>query len=83
MPIVIHTDNQAALDIAADPVFHPKTKHFALDCHFVREQVQSNLIQPTYLPSSLQLADIFTKELGPQAHWNLISRLNVTSPPSI
>lgn len=37
LPITIHSDNQAALDIATDPVFHLKTKHFALDCHFVRE----------------------------------------------
>lgn len=36
LPILVHTDNQAALDIAADPVFHLKTKYFALDCHFVR-----------------------------------------------
>lgn len=52
LPIVIFTDNQAALDIADDPVFHPKTKHFALDCHFVREQVQSHLIRPVYAPSA-------------------------------
>lgn len=83
LPVTIHSDNQAALDIIADPVFHPKTKHFALDCHFVREQVQSQLIQPRYLPSSSQLADIFTKGLGRQAHWNLLSRLNVMQPHSI
>lgn len=83
LPVVIHSDNQAALDIAADPVFHPKTKHFTLDCHFVREQVQSNLIKPTYLPSVFQLADIFTKGLSRSAHWKLLSRLNVTQPHSI
>lgn len=80
LPIVIHTDNQAALDIAKDLAFHPKTKHFALDCHFVREQVQSQLVHPQYLPSNLQLADIFTKGLGRVPHWQLLHRLNVKSP---
>lgn len=83
LPIIIHSNNQAALDIAADLVFHPKIKYFALDCHFVREQVQSKLIQPLYLPGSSQLADVFTKGLGRQAHWQLLSRLNVIQPPSI
>lgn len=62
-PTIIYCDNQAALDIAADPVFHPKTKHFALDFHFVREQVQAGLIRPVYVPSNLQLADILTSWL--------------------
>lgn len=78
-PITIYCDNTAALDIAADPVFHTKTKHFALDCHFVREQVQSKLISPQYIASSSQLADLLTKGLHKRAHWSLLSSLNVLS----
>lgn len=64
-------------------VFHPKTKHFALDCHFVREQVQNGLIRPVYIPSTLQLADILTKGLPRQSHWNILSHLNVKQAQSI
>lgn len=82
-PIWVQCDNSTALDIAADPVFHTKTKHFALDCHFVREQVQQQLINPVFIPSSLQLADLFTKGLHKRAHWDLLSRLHVISSHTI
>lgn len=82
-PTIIHSDNQTALDIAVDPIFHPKTKHFAMDCHYVREQVQSQVISLIYVPSYLQLADILTKGLSKKAHRIILSRLNVCQAHSI
>lgn len=83
LPVVVHCDNQDALDITADPVFHTKAKHFSINCHFVCEQVQSNKIHPVYVPSSTQLVDILTKGLSRQAHWSILSRLNVRQAHSI
>ncbi|GKD09074.1 retrovirus-related pol polyprotein from transposon TNT 1-94 [Tanacetum coccineum] len=39
-PVPLYCHNSSAIQIAANPVFHEKTKHFELDVHLLREKVK-------------------------------------------
>ncbi|GJY59893.1 ribonuclease H-like domain-containing protein [Tanacetum coccineum] len=67
-PVELCCDNSSAIQIAANPVFHERTKHFELDVHFVREKVLAGVIKTVKVSSNLQTADVFTKCLGVVQH---------------
>ncbi|RVW93623.1 Retrovirus-related Pol polyprotein from transposon RE1 [Vitis vinifera] len=76
-------DNQTALHIASNPVFHERIKHIEVDCHFIREKIASGCVATSFVNSNDQLADIFTKSLrGPRIKYicNKLGAYDVYAP---
>ena len=76
-PIVVFSDSQGALALAKNPVFHPRSKHIAIQYHFTRELVLHNRIAIDYVSTKVMVADILTKPLPKPQHISLTEMMGV------
>ena len=62
-PVLLFVDNQGAIELSRNPVFHQRTKHIDIKYHFIRSHVENKFITLKYIPSANNLADPFTKPI--------------------
>ncbi|XP_019098377.1 PREDICTED: uncharacterized protein LOC109131664 [Camelina sativa] len=74
---VLYCDNVGATYLCANPVFHTRTKHIAINYHFVREFIQAGVLRVTHVSRTDQLADALTKPLRRPQFQELTSKIGV------
>lgn len=80
-PPVVYCDNVGATFLCANPLFHSRMKHIAIDYHFVRNQVQKGALWVSHVNTRNQLADALTKPLTRARFMELRSKIGVQHPP--
>jgi len=82
-PFTLYYDSKVALHIAENPIFHKKTNHLRIDCHYTRDKLLEGFLRIAHVSSHTQLADIMTKPLSESQHHFISSKLRLLVTPPI
>jgi len=62
-PTPLHCDNQGAITLTHNNMFHLRTKHIDIHYHFICEAVENDHILLSYCPMDAMVVDVLTKAL--------------------
>ena len=78
-PIQVLWDNNLAISIAYDPIYHDIIKHVDMDHFCIKEKLEEKVICITHVTSAEHYVDIFTKGLLAKVFLKHVSKLGMKS----
>lgn len=76
-PTPLLIDNQGAVCLIRNPVYHKRTEHIDVKYHHIREKEEYEVIKVQFVSTVDQLADIFTKPLPRDRFKMLVSKIGM------
>lgn len=73
----IYQYNQGCVALAKNPIYHARIKHIDIKYHFLREKVESKVVELEYRSTEGMVADGLTKELANDKHSKFVASLKL------
>ncbi|GJU05794.1 hypothetical protein Tco_1122224 [Tanacetum coccineum] len=77
--IPLYCDNRKAIALCCNNFQHSRSKHIDIRHHFIREQVENDVVELYFVTMDYHLANIFTKALPREQFEFLLPRLGMKS----
>ncbi|GJT62697.1 putative reverse transcriptase domain-containing protein [Tanacetum coccineum] len=61
MQTKIYVDNESAICVVKNPVYHSKTKHIEIQHHFIRDSYEKRLVEMVKIHTDCNVVDLLTK----------------------
>lgn len=77
-PYHLNCDNNSAINLMQNTKGHSKSKHFAMDYHWIHDSIQLGELDVCYIPSEDNLANLFIKNVPKPWATKLLKRMGMT-----
>jgi len=74
---MIYVDNQAAIQLSKNPVFHKQSKHIDVRMHMIRDCIELDAIMVEKVHTDDNIADGLTKALPRDKFMHFVSQIMV------